>query len=168
MSQWTNADLKAQFDSAVANGWMQFFEASAAQYGFDVELLLAIASRETNMRNIKGDFRGGVWHGYGIMQVDIGTNPTFCNAWTDSDVEGSIDCGTKILQGKKTYLAGKGIADVKAIAAAYNTGEGNVARSIAAGLDPDHTTTGGNYGSDVVARMGVFKGLRSSAATNAS
>ena len=117
------------------------------------------------MRNIKGDFRDGKYHGFGIMQVDIGTNPDFCNSWTESNVEQSIEFGTRILQGKRDYLAGKNITDVKAIAAAYNTGEGNVAKSIAAGRDPDHTTTGGDYGSDVVARMNIFSRLRAASAT---
>lgn len=161
MAKWTEADLRSQFNSAKANGWLPYFEEAAQQHDFPVELLLAIASRETNIRNIKGDLRDGVSHGYGIMQVDIGTDPEFCRNWTPEKVKESIERGTWILAGKRTYLAGKQITDLKAIAAAYNTGEGNVARSLAAGQDPDHTTTGGDYGSDVLARMEVFGRLRS-------
>jgi hypothetical protein len=40
------------------------------------EILMAIASRETNMRNIIGD--GG--HGYGIMQIDDRSFPEWCNS----------------------------------------------------------------------------------------
>src|SRR5215471_8403512 len=159
MAEWTEADLRSQCESAKANGWLPYFDEAAQQYEFPVELLLAIASHETNMRNIKGDFRNGVYHGYGIMQVDIGTDPEFCRNWTPEKVKESIDRGTQILVGKRSYLAGHHITDLKAIAAAYNTGEGNVARSVAAGRDPDSTTTGGDYGRDVLARMGVFEQL---------
>ena len=44
----------------------KFFKTAAERYQLPPEILLAIASRETNMRNIIGD--GG--HGYGIMQID--------------------------------------------------------------------------------------------------
>ena len=27
-----------------------------------------------NLKNIKGDFRDGIYHGYGAMQVDIGND----------------------------------------------------------------------------------------------
>jgi len=159
MANWTEADLKRQFEHARQNGWLPYFEDAARQHGFAVELLLAISSRETNLRNIKGDFRDGIYHGYGVMQVDVGTDPAFCKAWTPEEVNGSVQGGCRILAGKRAYLAKKQCTDLKAIAAAYNTGEGNVSRSLAAGRDPDSTTTGRNYGSDVLARMEVFKRL---------
>jgi hypothetical protein len=56
-------DLARQFERAKQNGWIRFFKDAAKRYQFPRNLL-AIASRETNMRNIIGD--GG--HGYGIMQ----------------------------------------------------------------------------------------------------
>ena len=156
MASWTEADLQRQFNSAKQNGCIAAFRDAAQQYDFPAEILLAIASRETNMRNIKGDLRDGIYHGFGIMQVDIGTDPEFCRNWTPDKVSESILRGTQILAGKRKYLATKNITDLKAIAAAYNTGEGNVARSVAAGQDPDRTTTGRDYGSDVLARMVVF------------
>jgi len=160
MTNWTEADLKHQLQNASSSGWLPFFDAAAQLHGFPAELLLGIASRETNMRNIKGDLRNGVFHGYGIMQVDIGTDPAFCQGWTPDKVEGSIQCGVKILAGKRDFLAARGITDLKAIAAAYNTGEGNVFHSVQAGADPDRTTTGADYGRDVLARMDVFARLR--------
>lgn len=162
MANWTEADLQSEMQNAISSGWMPHFEAAAQAHGFPVELLLAIASRETNMRNIKADRRDGVYHGYGVMQVDIGTDPGFCNNWTPEDIQSSIECGAKVLARKRDYLASKGITDLAAIAAAYNTGEGNVVRSIASGAHFDQTTTGGNYGRDVLARMDVFFRLRSS------
>ncbi|HTS66489.1 MAG TPA: hypothetical protein VMH28_30905 [Candidatus Acidoferrales bacterium] len=164
MANWTEADITRQFNHAKANGWIPFFEASAASHGFDAEFLLAIASRETNMQNIKGDIQNGVAHGFGIMQVDIGTDPAFCAAWTPDKVQESVERGTQILTEKRDSLAAKSITDPKAIAAAYNTGQGNVIRSIQNGLDPDRTTTGHDYGADVLARQAVFVKLRSMAA----
>ena len=159
MANWTEADLRKQYKSTKQNGWLPYFEDAARQHGFPVELLLAISSRETNLRNIKGDFRNGVYHGFGVMQVDIGTDPAFCKAWTPNQIKESVQCGCRILAGKRAYLAKKQCTDLKAIAAAYNTGEGNVAKSLAAGRDPDSTTTGRDYGSDVLARMEVFSRL---------
>jgi hypothetical protein len=164
MANWTENDLTRQLSHATANGWIPFFEAVAQNHGFDTEFLLAIASRETNLVNIKGDFHDGAFHGFGIMQVDVGTDPAFCAAWTPDQVESSIQRGTQILVGKRDSLAAKTITDPKAIAAAYNTGASNVIRSIQNGADPDHTTTGHDYGSDVMARMAVFIKLRSTPA----
>jgi soluble lytic murein transglycosylase-like protein len=164
MADWTETDLSTQLNSAISSGWLPYFANAAQQNGFDTEFLLAIASRETNMRNIKGDFHDGAYHGFGIMQVDIGTDPAFAAAWTPGNIEGSVQRGTAILAGKRDSLAAKNITDLKAIAAAYNTGAANVIRSIQSGLDPDRTTTGHDYGSDVIARRTVFIKLRSTAA----
>lgn len=135
MAKWSEADLQNQIQNAINNGWMPYFESAAQAHGFPVEFLLGIASRETNIRNIKGDERNGIYHGYGIMQIDIGTDPGFCESWTADDVQPGVDCGAKILATKRDCLAKKGITDIHAIAAAYNTGEGNVGHSIAAGLE---------------------------------
>jgi hypothetical protein len=161
MPDWTPNDLQIQFNRATNKGWILFFKDVAAGHSFAPEFLLAIASRETNMQNIKGDPQSGVYHGFGIMQVDIGTDPAFCASWTPDKVQPSIERGTEILAAKRDRLAAKGITDLKAIAAAYNTGEGNVIHSIQNHLDPDTTTTHHNYGADVLARMAVFAGLLS-------
>jgi len=161
MANWTESDLIQQFNRADSNGWTAFFATAASANNFDTELLMAIASRETNMQNIKGDLHDGAYHGFGIMQVDIGTDSSFCTNWTPDQVEGSINRGAQILAGKRDALAAKNITDQKAIAAAYNTGAANVIHSVQNGGDPDQTTTGRNYGSDVLARKAVFVGLRS-------
>lgn len=161
MANWTESDLIQQFHRADSNGWTTFFATAASANNFDTEFLMAIASRETNMQNIKGDFHDGAYHGFGIMQVDIGTDPNFCTNWTPDQVEGSINRGAEILAGKRDALAAKNITDQKAIAAAYNTGAANVIHSVQNGGDPDQTTTGRNYGSDVLARKAVFVSLRS-------
>jgi hypothetical protein len=52
MSAWTEYDLKRQFERAKKNSWIKTFKSAAATYQFPPEVLMAIASRETNMRNI--------------------------------------------------------------------------------------------------------------------
>jgi len=54
MSGWTEDDLRKQFQRAKKNGWLQIFKRAAETYGFPPELIMAIASRETNMRNVIG------------------------------------------------------------------------------------------------------------------
>src|SRR5262249_6755560 len=124
MPEWNEADLRAQFERAKRAGWLPLFRDSAEQHKLEVSLLLGIASRETNIRQIKGDFRNGIYHGYGLMQIDIGTDRKFCEAWTPDMVAESIERGAQILAGKRAYLVARGISDPRAWAAAYNTGEG--------------------------------------------
>lgn len=160
MPNWTDSELHAQYTRVLASGWDRYFTISAATHGFAPEFLLAIASRETNIQNVRGDLRNGVYHGFGIMQVDAASFPEFCKQWTPSAVSGSIDYGARVLAQKRDYLAGMHILDLKSIAASYNTGQGNVIKSYLRHRDVDATTTGGDYGRDVLNRMEVFTRLR--------
>jgi hypothetical protein len=161
MNNWKPADLQKEFTHAASCGWMPYFQASAAALDFPCELLLAVASRETGMSNTLGDFRNGIAHGYGIMQVDIGTDPEFCCTWNPDLVKESIQRGAEILAEKRAYLTAKNIATTKNVAAAYNAGQGTVWIYVKANKNPDLATKDGNYGSDVVARMLVFAQLLS-------
>jgi hypothetical protein len=162
MAKFTEAQLEQEFKNCANNGALDGFKASAAAHGWSVELLLGIGSRETNLQNIRGDFHGGTYHGFGIMQVDIGTDRGFCNSGAWKDVKAAIERGTQILDGKRTYLANHGVQEpalTRASVSAYNTGEGNAWRSIKLERNTDHTTTGGDYAADVMARAEVFKRL---------
>ena len=55
MPNWTENDIKKEFQRAKDNGWIAQFKKSAAEYEVPPELLMAVASRETNMRNVVGD-----------------------------------------------------------------------------------------------------------------
>jgi hypothetical protein len=55
MPKWTENDLKRQFRKAKDFGWIAFFEQAGKDYKFSTQILMAVASRETNMRNIMGD-----------------------------------------------------------------------------------------------------------------
>ena len=56
---------------------MSWFQEAAKKADTSTAHFLAIGSRETNLLNIRGDKRGGIYHGYGVMQVDIGTDPDY-------------------------------------------------------------------------------------------
>lgn len=159
-NNWTVVDLQAQYDRALAQGWMPLFEKSAAAHHLPTEFLLAIASRESGIQNIRGDLRDGDYRGFGVMQIDIGAFPEFCKSWAPSQIAASIEYGAGILAAARDALARFQILDFKSIAASYNTGVSNVRRSYALHRDVDSTTTGGNYGRDVLNRMDVFVQVR--------
>lgn len=159
MSNWNKATLQLELQHATGCGWMPYFQATAHELKIPCEILLAIASRETGIQDVRGDLRNGTYHGFGVMQVDVGTDPDFCCAWTPGKVQESIDRAGAILAEKRSYLAKKKVTDWKAIAAAYNAGQGKVFELIKAGKNPDLVTNRGNYGSDVLARMMVFAEL---------
>lgn len=156
VTNWKPADLKKEFEHANSCGWMPHFQAAAQALDFPCELLLAIASRETGMSNKLGDFKNGKARGYGIMQVDIGTDPEFCCTWNENLVKESIRRGAEILAEKRAYLAKKNIATTKNILAAYNAGQGTVWKYVQQKRNPDLATAGGNYGTDVMARKIEF------------
>ena len=83
MAKFRESDLRSQYSRARANGWLPLFVAagdSIPDDDIDGATLLAVSSRETNVRNIKGDFRDGIYHGYSLMQLDIGSH----KAWIES------------------------------------------------------------------------------------
>lgn len=129
------------------------FDAAAKSAGVRPAVLMAIAMRETNGTNIMGD--GG--HGHGMMQIDDRSFPEWTRQWKASGmpVDDNIRKGAAVLASKRAYVESKrpdlpaGDLEYASIAA-YNTGEGNVVKSIAAGRSPDATTTGGDYAAEVL------------------
>lgn len=114
---------------------------------------------------------GDAGHGHGLMQIDDRSFGDWLtsNDWTDPYT--NVRKGAQVLKGKMKYLSSKpssptikgttlkdprplsGDRLFLAALAAYNTGEGNVAKSIARGLDPDTTTADAQgYAKHVVAR----------------
>ena len=165
--------LAQQFQYAKANGWLAAFVKAGKDYDFAPSLLMAIASRETNMRNIVGD--GG--HGYGLMQIDIRS----FGEWIDSGAWRHpvqvIEKGAQILDQKMTQIhngAGRPItvggfnftgatfptaaAAIRVAVAAYNSGLWAY-YCFSKGEDPDRLTTGHNYSKDVLARQEEFERL---------
>jgi soluble lytic murein transglycosylase-like protein len=135
---------------------------AAERFGHDPWILCGIIERESTWRNIIGD-RG---FGHGLMQIDSNTrngNTQWCEDWVAQgmDPTANILKGAAILDSKWRFLAPKvnlyGWEMLRAVIAAYNTGEGNVLRSIRAGRDVDSTTTGGDYSADVLRRSAHYK-----------
>ena len=52
-------------------GFADKLEQHATDHNFPTPFFFAIASRETNCQNILGDKQNGVFHGVGIVQIDI-------------------------------------------------------------------------------------------------
>jgi hypothetical protein len=176
--RWTEADLKRQFRYAKQKGWIPYFRASAASIDEPPELLLAIASRESNVKNIKGDLRNGRYNGYSLMQLDIGSHPAWIASGAWKDVRQAIQKGAEAYAEKRQQIldvrGGKQPAKAKAgrfeparfstaklrhiALAAYNSGL-NAYYSYSVDGDPDRRTTGKDYGRQVLARMAVFREL---------
>lgn len=168
------AELKRQWHRANKDFAGMFEEASQAT-NLPLEILMAVGSRETNMRNIVGD-RG---RGAGVMQVDIGTDAAFkaSGAWKDAGA--AIQRGAEILREKMDSLirmagkemtikdrAGKaykftvpkleGEQLQQTALAMYNSGWW-APYHVSKGRSPDYGTTGRDYSADVLSRAEVFK-----------
>lgn len=165
-------EITREFAFAKAEGWLSAFIAAGRDYAWPPALLMAIASRETNMRNIIGD--GG--HGFGLMQIDVRSYPDFCHsgAWRNPIL--GIHTGAQVLDQKRTMIehgvgASLSVAGYRFIGdplapgqlervavAAYNCGLWSY-YAFSRGLDPDRFTTGRNYSVDVLNRMEQFDEL---------
>lgn len=171
--------IETQYKYAKAHGWLIHFANAAAKHGHTTADLMAIASRETNMRNIVGD--NG--HGYGVMQIDIRSFANFCTSGKWKDVEAAILKGAEVLGQKRDeilavekrargYCRFSGDGGVRSFVpralsnedlhrvtvAAYNCG-GAAYYHFSMGNDPDRGTTGKNYSKDVLARADEFQKL---------
>src|SRR5436189_930759 len=100
MPAWNPHDLTIQFNRAKTYNWLAAFQKAATDYGFPMEVLLGVASRETNMNNIVGD--GG--HGYGIMQIDDRSFADWCHSGQWKDVAAGIDKGAFVLNQKRQQV----------------------------------------------------------------
>jgi hypothetical protein len=100
----TTTEAEIEFARAKANGWIPMFTAAGSVYGYTPQLLMAIASRETNMENIRGDFHSDGPHGFGLMQIDIGSCRDFCVSGQWENVEASIRMGALVLHSKQVQL----------------------------------------------------------------
>lgn len=179
----TKAQLKIQFERAKRLGWLTHFEEAAAKYNFEPAFLLAIASRETNLdpKWLRNAGDGG--HGFGLMQVDVGTDIEWIKTGKWKDAREGILRGTLVLSQKRTQLKGyKPGTPVKArdsgskrwystpavtikkgdyetvLAGTFNGGSWPVYH-YSKGRGSDYGTTGKDYGADVVARAAVFAQL---------
>src|ERR1041385_3790661 len=176
----TRKELKAQYEQAKLRGWIPYFQSAARMYKFAVADLMGIASRESNMKNIKGDFHDGQYHGFSLMQLDIRSHREWIESGQWQDVQTAILKGAQALAEKRDQIlkaskqsrakvefsSGKTVtltpreltpdALRHCTLAAYNCG-GASYYHYSIGNDIDRGTTGKDYGRDVIARSEVFQ-----------
>lgn len=148
--------LGAELQRAKDNGWDVLFAASEAAHGLPPGILSAIASRETNTKNIVGD--GG--HGRGLMQIDDRSHSSWlvghgAGDGGAPDVGAAIDLAGSMIAASIAHGRANGVADsdlLKYAASAYNAGDGNALTGYKSSGDSDSRTTGHNYGADVLRR----------------
>jgi hypothetical protein len=140
----TEADLRKQFDRAITA--MPFIRKAEDDYVLPPFLLMALGSRETNLRDITGD--GG--HGHGIFQRD---DRSFVIP-APYPVERQADDAARLLFSNRNAFHSDAwpTSDWRCAVAAYNAGRIGVGRALAAGQTPDSVTTGKDYAADVLER----------------
>lgn len=172
--------LKPQYEQAKLRGWIPHFAKAGQNHGFATADLMAIASRETNMKNIKGDFRDGYFHGFSLMQLDIDSHREWIESGKWQDVATAIEKGAAALAekraqivrvsrqatGKVRFSSGKTATFTpraltpealrQCTFAAYNCGLASYYH-YSIGNDIDRGTTGKNYGRAVVQRAAIFQ-----------
>jgi hypothetical protein len=168
--------LGEQVRRAQDAGWDVLFATSEYAHGLPLGLLWAVASRETMMKDIVGDFG----HGRGLMQIDDRSHgkwlrdhgvPGLVVAVSPDEaakkgievnpgdlgkppVADAIEYAGKLLDGARAEGRARGVKEedlVKFMLSAYNAGAGGAASGYKQG-DSDLRTTGKNYGADVLKR----------------
>ena len=151
----TKAQLKRQIDAARASKLFDHLAIAASMNDLPLAFVLAVASRETNIRNISGD--GG--HGRGVIQIDIRYHHIARITDFRAHPEILIRYGCKMLadniawasRWKPGYTKKQ---HLKMAAAAYNCGRGGVIKALPTG-NCDARTTGKDYGADILQRMAL-------------
>lgn len=150
----TESQIQSQLLAARSAGTLPYFGASAKKYGFPASLLLAQASRESGIGSdayyLAHNRTGSDGKSVGIMQINVSAHPDAANI-SISDDRKMIDKAASYL---RDYL--NRFNNMDAALDAYNAGENAVQTALQSGLPTDHVTTGGNYGEDILGRMGLI------------
>jgi hypothetical protein len=104
VAKWTEAAIRAHYRKAKRRGWIPHFLEGARLTGERVEVLMAVASRESNMENIRGDFRNGRYNGYSLMQLDVGSHPQWIASGAWQDVRQAVIKGAEALREKRRQI----------------------------------------------------------------
>ncbi|TYP92091.1 Transglycosylase SLT domain-containing protein [Fodinibius salinus] len=151
----TSTQISNQLAAARINGLLQYFRQAARRWNIPVEILLAVASRETqigtNRFYLNNNFTGRDGHGKGIMQIDDRFH-NFARITAPNDHRAMINHGAQFLSDLK-----KRFGNMKDALSAYNAGPSAVMKAYMQGVDPDSKTTGGNYSRDVLRRAQLIK-----------
>lgn len=128
-------------------------------------LIVAIMERETLSGTSKyldkpgPAGRGDGGHGHGLMQIDDRSFGDWLRTMPWWDPYTNIKKGVQVFKAKRAYIqknTPRPLSETElfqASIAAYNTGEGNVVKSLKLGRSVDTTTAGANYSTDVYAKL---------------
>lgn len=142
----SEADLREQFTRA-RHDW-PFIRVIELDFRLPHYILFAVGSRETNLRNIIGDYG----HGHGVFQLDNRSHVIPDGFMYN--VEQQAQYAGRMLRSLLDHYKAMGYRKrYQAALAAYNSGTGNVDWAIRNNQDPSSVTTGHDYGLDVVTRM---------------
>lgn len=158
----TQKELLDQLHRLQNTGFGAKLGQQATAHGFPIPFFFAIASRETNCKNILGDHD----HGVGIIQIDIQhaiARQARDNGTWKTNPDPLIAFGAQMLadnikRAQHTFPHFTSQQHLKIAASGYNCGMGNAINGAQNG-DSDIHTAGHNYGRDVMARMAIFEGL---------
>lgn len=175
-------ELERQFDRAKRNGWLPMCERAALAYDLNPALILAIASRETNLNPRYLEVPGDGGNGFGLTQADKRSYPDFVESgdWKDAakcfqftarkifNERDSIilrqaeSCRARFRNGESREFIGANLTDAEALRVAiagYNCGLMTAYYHFSKGRSADTGTTQSNYSEDVLERAAIFQGL---------
>jgi len=147
--------LKEEYEDAAQIGLRNACKDAEERYDLPPGTMLAVASRETNMRNIVGD--GG--HGRGVFQIDDRWHASWLAQHANRNgvppVREAAFYAASLIAANIASARKAGVPKDEALRVAlagYNAGMGNALADYKHGGNPDAHTTGGNYASDVLGR----------------
>src|SRR5580765_2551395 len=155
-------DLVGQVGRARSRGWLPIMTMAEKRHNLPAGLLLAVASRETNMEDKVGD----AGHGRGLFQIDDRFHGDWLakhgapGAGTTPRIKEAADYAAAMLASNVVYAQKKKVDEdqqVRFAASAYNAGCGGAFSGYQSG-NCDLKTTGGDYGSDVLERLAAIQG----------
>lgn len=172
----TGPELKREHEGLSATARRGLYKAALEAPHVDLSLLEAVASRETNMKNVVGD--GG--HGRGMFQQDdrfqekflrsvrgcrSGMNlPIYASAWMKGrvpTVAAGADRCADILEANVAECIRRKVPAGKRLSVAisgYNAGITGAINAFFAHGNADRATTGADYASDVLQRAALIRG----------
>lgn len=104
------------------------------------------------------------YHGYGYWQIDIASYPQYVKSGDWKDPLKTCAMAISVLEEKRKYLEPrfanlKGDSLHRAVTAAYNCGQGNVAKVLREGKDIDARTHNMDYSAEVWRYRQIFNSL---------
>ncbi|MEZ5101351.1 MAG: peptidoglycan-binding protein [Thermoleophilia bacterium] len=155
-------ELRRQLELARERGWDRLAADAEAARGLPRGVLLAIASRESDMNDVVGD--GG--HGRGLFQIDDRAWPEWlaahgaAGAGATPPVPAAAVLAAAIVSDGLAFGRRNGVPKrdlLRFALASYNAGCGGAIAGHKEG-DCDRRTTGGDYGRDVLDRRARMRG----------